>query len=120
MVRPGDQIQLTVYWRALQPIEFVYTGFAQLIGALNPATSNPVWGQDDHELGRGLYRTLIWQPGEIVVEEYTLSIDAAAPIGSYQLVVGAYDPNLVRLKQIDRNGATVDDKIGLGEITIVR
>ena len=115
---PGDQIRLTVYWRALQPMDFVYTGFAQLIGSINPATNNPLWGQDDHELGRGLYRTLIWQPGEVIVEEYTFTIDAAAPIGSYQLAVGAYDPNLVRLKRIEASGTPLDDKTILSEVSI--
>jgi len=115
---PGDQLRVKVYWRALHQMDYVYTGFAQLIGAINPATNNPLWGQDDHELGRGLYRTLTWQPGEIIVEEYTFTIDAAAPNGSYRLAVGAYDPNLVRLKRVDASGATLDDKIDLGVITI--
>jgi hypothetical protein len=118
--RPGDQIQLKVYWRALNRLEFVYTGFAQVIGSLNPATNTPLWGQDDHELGRGLYRTLIWQPGEVIVEAYTLTIDPNAPIGMYTLALGAYDPNLVRVKRVDQNGAVVGDRVILTDITVVR
>jgi hypothetical protein len=118
--RPGDPIRLTVYWRALDRLDYVYTGFAHLIGAVNPATGNPLWGQDDHELGRGLYRTLIWQPGEVVVEEYVIPIDANAPSGKYAIEIGAYDPNLVRLKRVDQNGAPLDDKVLLDEISIER
>ena len=70
--------------------------------------------------GRGLYRTLIWQPGELIVEEYTIPIDASAPDGSYRLAAGAYDPNLARLKQVGRNGAAEDDEISLAEITVAR
>jgi hypothetical protein len=118
--RPADQIHVKVYWRALDRMAYIYTGFAQLMGSINPAAGNPLWGQDDHELGRGLYRTLIWQPGEVIVEEYTIPIDAGAPDGLYQLAVGAYDPNLARLKQVDRSGAVVDDKISLAEIKVER
>jgi hypothetical protein len=118
--RPGDQMRLKVYWRALDRMAYIYTGFAHLIGSVNPAAGNPLWGQDDHELGRGLYRTLIWQPGEVVVEEYIIPIEAGAPDGSYQLVAGAYDPKLARLKQVDRNGAAADDKVNLAEITVAR
>lgn len=118
--RPGDQIQLKAYWRALNRLEFVYTGFAQLIGSINPAASNPVWGQDDHELGRGLYRTLIWQPGEVIVEQYTLAIDPNAPSGAYTLALGAYDPNLARVKRVDPNGAAIDDKVVLQDVTVGR
>ncbi|MBP7686803.1 MAG: glycosyltransferase family 39 protein [Thermoflexales bacterium] len=116
--RVGAQIRVTVYWRALSHLDYIYTGFAHLIGSINPATNNPLWGQDDHELGRGLYRTLIWQPGEVIVEEYTLTVEANTPNGSYQLAIGAYDPNFVRLKQIDSTGATIDDKVVLQTIRV--
>lgn len=118
--QPGDQLRLKVYWRALDRLDYLYTGFAHLIGSINPAAGNPLWGQDDHELGRGLYRTVIWQPGEVIVEEYTLPIDPAAPNGSYTLAVGAYDPNLVRLKVVDQADRIVDDKAVVATVTIVR
>ena len=118
--RAGDSLRVTVYWRALESMAYVYTGFAQLIGALNPATNNPLWGQDDHELGRGRYRTLIWQPGEVIVEQYTLMIDPNAPSGAYILAIGAYDPNLVRVKRVDQSGAVIADQVSLTDITVAR
>lgn len=118
--RAGERLRVTVYWRVLDRLEYVYTGFAHLIGSINPATGNPLWGQDDHELGRGLYRTLIWQPGEVIAEEYVIPIDPSAPAGSYTLAVGAYDPNQVRLKVVDQADRVVDDKAVIAEVTIVR
>jgi hypothetical protein len=118
--RLGSVIRLKVYWRALDRMNYVYTGFAHLIGSLNPATGNPVWGQDDHELGRGLYRTLIWQPGEVIAEEYVIPISADVPAGSYQLEVGAYDPNLMRLKHVNSTGNVIDDKVIVGEVEVAR
>jgi 4-amino-4-deoxy-L-arabinose transferase-like glycosyltransferase len=118
--KPGDAIQVTVYWRTRQPMQFVYTGFAHLLGGLNPASGNPVWAQDDHELGRGLYRTLVWQTGEVIAEQYLLKVPADTPEGSYSIEVGAYDPVQVRLKIIDDNGQVLDDKVILGEVKVIR
>jgi hypothetical protein len=109
-----------VYWRALDRLDYLYTGFAHLVGSIKPATGHPLWGQDDHELGRGLYRTLIWQPGEVIAEEYIIPIDPSAPDGSYTLAVGAYGPDQVRLKVVDQADRVVDDKAVVATVTIVR
>ncbi len=118
--QPGDVIQVTVYWRARQPMQFVYTGFAHLLGGINPTSGNPVWAQDDHELGRGLYRTIVWRAGEVIEEQYTLTIPADAPAGTYSIEVGVYDPVQTRLKVFDATNTAVDDKMVLGEAKVVR
>lgn len=117
--RPGDVIELTVYWRTLRSMEFVYTGFVHLVGDLNPANNSPLWGQDDHELGRGMYRSVAWQRGEIVIERYTVPIPPDAPQGSYALHVGTYQSlSVQRLSRLDDNGIAADDKAIVGQINI--
>jgi len=45
--------------------------------------------QDDHELGRGFYRTFVWQPNEVIRERYTLTVPKDVPDGEYKVRVGA-------------------------------
>ncbi len=117
---PGDVVQVNVYWRARQPMQYIYTGFAHLLGGINPASGNPVWAQDDHELGRGLYRTIVWRAGEVIEEQYTLTIPADAPAGTYSIEVGAYDPVQTRLKVFDAANTAADDKVILGEVKVAK
>jgi 4-amino-4-deoxy-L-arabinose transferase-like glycosyltransferase len=116
----GDVVQVIVYWRPRQPMQFVYTGFAHLLGNTNPTSGNSVWAQDDHDLGRGLYRTLVWLPGEVIQEQYALTIPLNTPEGAYVIEVGAYDPLQVRLKVFDNNGNVLDDKVVLGEVKVTK
>ncbi len=89
--RPGDTVPLTLYWRAERPIEKSYTVFVHLVGAqFNPkhSPSNPLWGQVDRA---PTPPTTAWLTGEIVPDAYRIAIDADAPPGKYQVVIGMYD-----------------------------
>ncbi len=113
--RPGDPIKVTLYWRALQPLDRSYVEFIHLVDE-----QGIVVAQRDTWPGRGMYPTTLWQPGEVIADPLYLHI----PDGSYapdnaDLQVGLYEQDGPRLAAIDAQGLTIADNapsIGLLKI----
>ncbi|NJM39800.1 MAG: hypothetical protein HC853_03015 [Anaerolineae bacterium] len=68
-VRPGEVLDLTLYWQGLTPIDENYTVGIRLLG------------HGDVELikldtypGGGMWQTRLWQPDEIIADHYRLRI----------------------------------------------
>ncbi len=92
VTHPGEALALDLYWRAAGKPERDWTVFTHLIGeAYNPATSGPVWGQQDGMPGGGQWPTSTWRSGESGVDRFIVSIDPEAPPGDYILSFGLYD-----------------------------
>jgi 4-amino-4-deoxy-L-arabinose transferase-like glycosyltransferase len=117
---PGEKVAVTVYWRALAEIDLPYTFFVHLLGPYNPATNGPVWGQHDAQPGDGTYPTTSWDTDEIVVDEYIVPIPADAPLGNYELEIGFYYlPTMERLPVLDETGQPIDDRVLLGQVSVM-
>lgn len=69
---PGENVDLTLYWQALESVDKHYTLSLQLVSALPNETtkllSYNTW------TGSGNYPTGYWQAGEIIVDQYRLHI----------------------------------------------
>ena len=114
LLRGGDTVRLTLYWRALQDMPDSYKVFNQAHagdGALIAQQDGyPVCG------GRGTWQ---WDPGELIVDEHLLTVRADAPAGSYPLYTGLYiEETLARLSVVDATGAAVGDQVYLTDLTI--
>ncbi len=110
LARDGNALALTLYWRARAETRTDYTVFAQLTGALNPATQSPVWAQDDAKPGHAAYPTPRWRAGEIIVDDYHLMIPDAAPRGDYQIEMGMYILETgARVRVTDASGARMEN-----------
>ncbi|MFQ6001314.1 MAG: hypothetical protein ACE5LG_06555, partial [Anaerolineae bacterium] len=108
-VRPGDSFTLVLYWRALAPIDKSYTVFAHLLDS-----ENQVWAQEDSLPSGGARPTTGWVPGEFIIDEYELVVEADAPPGEYLLEVGMYDASTgERLPAMDVEGRVLDNRIVL-------
>jgi hypothetical protein len=83
--RPGDTIYLTAYWQALRTMSRARVGVAYL---LDPAAAP--WAQTDQTLG-GPYPNVLWASGEVMTEEYHLTMDPHTPPGLYTIQFGVYD-----------------------------
>ena len=111
---PGDALHLTLYWRALAEMETGYTVFVHLLDR-----EEQIRGQRDNPPVGGAYPTTLWMSGEVVVDEYEITVDPAAPPGPHVIEVGMYDPaDLHRLPVLDSGGAVVGDRIVLEEIQV--
>ena len=114
-VRPGGTLRLTLYWQALTRMETSYTVFAHLID-----DQNRIWGQKDNPPVKGTYPTTGWLPGEVVIDEYEIAVDATAPAGEYQIEVGMYDlKTMQRLPVLNERGSRLPhDRILLSKVRV--
>jgi 4-amino-4-deoxy-L-arabinose transferase-like glycosyltransferase len=111
---PGGELIVNVHWQASAAMPEAYTGFLHLIGP-----DGRLIAQDDHELGRGFYRTIVWQTGEVVREKYTLTLPKDTPAGDYVLHVGAYSfPSLQRLAVKSSSAPTQDNAVTLSTVRV--
>ncbi len=116
---PGQTMRLTLYWQARKEMSTSYVVFVHLLGPYNPATANPIWGQEDVMPQQGKRPTTGWSPGEVVADEHRLSIFANAPPGDYEIEIGMYDPATgQRLPVYDEKGHPAGDRIVLQTVRI--
>ena len=118
-ITPGSTLTLDLYWRAERKAEGSYTVFVHLVGeAYNPATSGPLWGQDDTLPVEGGYPTTQWLVGVPVRDQHRLVVDPQAPPGRYQIEIGMYQlPGAERLA-VQMADGTQDTRILLGQIEV--
>jgi len=113
---PGLTLRIRLYWEDLQAVDRPYTVFVQLVGPTsNPATGNPVWAQRDAYPQAGKRPTVDWVPGEVIPDEYELTVPPNAPAGRYYLQVGLYDLASGQRLPVTREGKPAGDSVVLLE-----
>jgi hypothetical protein len=112
VVRPGETIDVILYWEPLRPIAENYSTFVQ---ALAPPAS--VVGKAGGWAGGDLAPASTWRPGKVVVDSYSLSIAPDAPPGNYDLVVGMTSIQ-GNLPVVADDGHWLDDRIWLSRMRI--
>ena len=80
------ELEVTLVWEALGPIEGNYTAFVHLLDEHGQR-----WGQADNWPGQGSYPTRHWRPGDVIVDRYQVKIHPCLPPGRHRLEVGWYD-----------------------------
>jgi len=114
--QPGDVIHLTLYWQARQEMDQDYTVFAHLIDG-----ENRVWAQRDNQPLNGDYPTSFWDRGEVVRDQYEITLASDTPIGEYRIEAGLYLASTgERLSVLDDTGQMQDNRVLLGTIEVVR
>jgi len=112
--KPGDSLHLTLYWRALGPMDASYTVFTHLLDG-----ESRVWGQKDSVPQAGSYPTALWVEGEVVADEYEIVVKPDAPPGQYVIEVGMYLPQSgQRLPVLDELWQVQGDRILLKAVEI--
>lgn len=94
-----------------------YTVFVHLLGP-----DGQVWGQVDLAPGGGQRPTSGWLPGEVIVDRYTVPVEAGAPSGIYRIEIGLYEAETgQRLPVTDAKGTPLpDDRVLLDQEVQVR
>ena len=83
--KPGDTLRVTLYWRALAPMNESYRVFVHLIGQGDRSA-----GGADVIPARGAFPTVYWKPGDTLLDVVQIPIASNAPPGKYEIEVGAY------------------------------
>jgi hypothetical protein len=113
-LRPGDNIYLTLFWRAQQPIDKSYKVFNQSYFGDGQIVAQ----RDGYPVceGRDTWR---WDPGELVADPYIIPVREDAPDGLYPLYTGMYlEETFERLPILDENGVEIGTQVHLTDIRI--
>ena len=102
-ITPGSKLNLTFFWQAVNNVQEDYNVFLHL----RDETGHMV-AQFDYQPFYGSYPTRHWQPGQALtdVQEIPIPADLNLLPGTYNLVIGFYNPNtLARLPLLnDQSG----------------
>ncbi len=94
-------LRLVLYWQTVDRVARDATVFVHLYDR-----DGKLWSQQDNLPVRGTFPTSQWEPNEIVVDVYDLSLPGDLPNGEYELMVGMYDPQtLARLEVASQESA---------------
>jgi len=114
VVRPGDSIRLTLYWRALAPMETDYCVFAHVLGV-----EDQVWASSDRQPAGGAAPTSQWQSGQVVEDIHELTVGLTTPPDFYDVEIGLYVPGGDRLPVIAEDGHWLGNHVLLSKIRVV-
>lgn len=113
----GRNIQVTLYWRALAPMEENYTVSVQVLGP-----DYKTYGQLDTYPGRGNYATSLWKKGGVFADTYDLRISRKFPapaLGQIKVVLYSY-PGEEYLPVLDSDGEKMGDSLTFGRFKVAR
>ncbi len=114
-VKPGGTITVTLYWRALQPLQSDYRSLAMIARVGDKG----LLAQDDRVHPGGI-PTHTWPTDRYFIDEHTISIPADAPPMVYQLQVALYDPRTLAHLRQDGVSGWEGEQIVLQQIHVVR
>jgi hypothetical protein len=83
--RPGETLNVTLYWQPQAEAKFNYTSYVHLVDEAGRGIT-----QSDHQPGSDYYPTSLWRPGELLRDSHVLTIPRDVMPGVYRLVVGMY------------------------------
>jgi 4-amino-4-deoxy-L-arabinose transferase-like glycosyltransferase len=115
-LRPGETLELTLYWRALAPIRENYAVFAHVRGE-----GETLWAGEDAWPQKGAAPTSGWRMGDLIPDSYLLTLKPDTPPGLYEVEVGLYDSGtLERLRMMDAEGLPTDaDFLFLSKVRVL-
>jgi hypothetical protein len=112
LLRPGDPLTVTLYWRARGPVSRPYTSFAHLLDRdFNTRGGHDAPPQPSTEA---------WPVGGLITDVHQFQVAPDAPPGIYQVEVGLYStPEMSRLPLVVGPGAEGADRVLLGPLRVV-
>jgi hypothetical protein len=115
IAHPGDTLDITIGWQALQLIEERLGGFAHLVDA----KGTPLL-QADHWIDFPGPSTWVWCPSVQQVDRYQMRIPENAPVGVYWPAIGLYSRDAVdRLPVQNEDGESSGDAYRLPPVKIL-
>jgi len=115
-LKPGDQLDVTLYWLAKAEFAKSYTVFVHVLDE-----QGQIWAQRDIPPQDGKRPTTSWIPGEVIAGTHVLTIPENTPPGEYLVEVGLYDassPGFERIPVLDSQGEPAGDRVILARIGV--
>jgi hypothetical protein len=113
---PGEEVQVTLYWRALRNLGRDYKSFVHLTDAA--MTRQPA--QHDGDPGGGFTPTSRWLAGELVPDTHPIRLPVDLPPGQYRLWAGMYPSDTVQnLAVLTAAVPAADGRVLLGELSVL-
>ena len=104
-IQPGDDVRLTLYWRAESEVRDEYVVFCHLYDP----ESEEIVAQSDARPLQGTYPTNAWQAGEVISDEIVLPL-RDVPAGVYRLAIGMVEASTrERVEIVTSAGEAVPD-----------
>ncbi len=115
-LKPGDSLEVTLYWQALAEMNENYSTFVHLLDQ-----TELIVAQRDMYPGQGLYPTSLWSPGEAIANRYVLILpETAFAPNQAQLAVGLYNFDTgERLSAYAPNGEALGDNVRFHQFEIL-
>lgn len=111
---PGD-FAFVLEWSVARPVSHEYGAYLQLL--------TPEWtaiaGERKH-IWRWLYPTVVWPPGEIHSQIFSLRLDEELPPGAYRLVAGAWYTNGPELLAESVAGRAINGLATIGWVKVAQ
>ncbi|MBK8025675.1 MAG: glycosyltransferase family 39 protein [Chloroflexi bacterium] len=117
----GGTTELTLYWRALQPVTQDYIVFAHVV---DPATT-ALYASSDAQPADWTRPTTSWAVGEVVQDTHPLTLHPNTPIapGIYEVEIGLYlnpgDGTFPRLRVVTADGGMASDYAYLSRVRVL-
>jgi hypothetical protein len=99
MIKPGDTLRLTLFWRALQRPSADYTTFIHVTDHQGRIIFQEDFMPTPHTTG--------WWPGDFVWNERLFTVPESVPPGEYQIITGMY--LLATMDRLPVTGESVRD-----------
>lgn len=114
--RAGDSLDVSLYWKSIAKTDKDYTIFVHLLDS-----SGKIRAQIDSQPRDGAYPTSIWDAGEVIRDNYLLSLPSDLAPGEYRIEVGAYEyPSLIRLPINSPDGKPIGDHLTMDHVVTIQ
>ncbi|MEP7356986.1 MAG: hypothetical protein ABI847_07075, partial [Anaerolineales bacterium] len=114
-VRPGERVDVTLYWETVAPTDLPYSVYIHLIDQ-----EQTLVAQHDTYPGLGRYPTTAWRPGHLFADTYKVELPATAYApGVLQVSAGLWQTETGdRAFLLDSSGQPVAADVSLGQISL--
>jgi len=114
-VAAGDVLPLTLYWTTQTPLTERYKVFVHLLDA-----RGRIIAQRDSEPGGGAVLTTLWEPGQVITDNYGVLLPFGTPPGEARLAVGMYHHATGQRLPVQGAPASDQGRIFLTSVQVVR
>lgn len=116
LAKPGDILDIALYWQAMKPVDERYTVFLHIIDS-----QEYLWGQRDSEPSGGNRMTTSWADGETIEDRHGVPVLPGTPPGRYQFEIGLYEQKTGRRLPItSEDGGAIGDRLLFGQLEVAK